>query len=79
MPPTPWLAGTSPISRLAILLEEVKASPKDSYVLYQTAETLRGLKRYEEACKYYGRMLYSYIYPFLIISQAAPQPADTAP
>ncbi len=45
---------------LAILLEEVKASPKDSYVLYQTAETLRGLKRYEEACKYYGSF-YEYV------------------
>lgn len=40
---------------LRILLEEAKAFPGDSYVLYQTAETLRGLKRYEEACAYYRR------------------------
>lgn len=40
---------------LAILLEELKEAPSDSYFLYQTAETLRGLKRYEEASEYYGR------------------------
>jgi glycosyltransferase involved in cell wall biosynthesis len=40
---------------LAILLEELKEAPEDSYFLYQTAETLRGLKRYKEACGYYER------------------------
>lgn len=40
---------------LAILLEELKEAPEDSYFLYQTAETLRGLMRYEEACEYYGK------------------------
>lgn len=40
---------------LEILLEELKETPEDSYFLYQTAETLRGLKRYEEACRYYKR------------------------
>lgn len=40
---------------LKILLEEVKEAPEDSYFLYQTAETLRGLKRYKEACRYYAR------------------------
>ncbi len=38
---------------LSILLEELKENPSDSYFLYQTAETLRGLKRYKEACVYY--------------------------
>ena len=45
---------------LTILLEEVQSSPKDAYVLYQTAETLRGLKRYEDACAYY-RSFYEYV------------------
>lgn len=40
---------------LEILLEEVKSSPTDAYFLYQTAETLRGLRRYGEACAYYAR------------------------
>ena len=40
---------------LEILLEEVKDSPTDAYFLYQTGETLRGLKRYGEACAYYAR------------------------
>lgn len=40
---------------LDILLEELREAPEDSYFLYQTAETLRGLKRYEEACQYYGK------------------------
>lgn len=40
---------------LAILLEELKEAPEDSYFLYQTAETLRGLMRYEEACEYYEK------------------------
>ncbi|MCI8597994.1 MAG: glycosyltransferase family 2 protein [Lachnospiraceae bacterium] len=39
---------------LAILLEEVKRFPEDPYILYQAGETLRGLKRYGEACKYYA-------------------------
>ena len=39
---------------LAILLEEVKTAPEDPYILYQTAETLRGLKRFGEACQYYA-------------------------
>lgn len=38
---------------LSILLEEVKNAPEDAYFLYQTAETLRGLKRYQEAGRYY--------------------------
>lgn len=38
---------------LSILLEELEKDPSDPYFLYQTAETLRGLKRYEEACGYY--------------------------
>ncbi len=45
---------------LEILLEEVKESPADPYFLYQTAETLRGLKRYGEACTYYARF-YEYV------------------
>lgn len=40
---------------LSILFEELREAPEDSYLLYQTAETLRGLKQYEEACRYYGR------------------------
>ena len=40
---------------LPILLEEVERAPEDSYFLYQAAETLRGLKRYQEACGYYER------------------------
>lgn len=45
---------------LAILLEELKEAPEDSYFLYQTAETLRGLKRYQEACGFYERF-YRYV------------------
>lgn len=45
---------------LSILLEECKEHPLDSYFLYQTAETLRGLKRYEEACRFYERF-YQYV------------------
>lgn len=45
---------------LSILLEELKENPLDSYILYQTAETLRGLKRYEEACGFYERF-YRYV------------------
>lgn len=40
---------------LPILLEEIGKDPEDSYFLYQAAETLRGLKRFREACQYYGR------------------------
>lgn len=40
---------------LEILLEELKDNPLDSYFLYQTAETLRGLKRYEEAREFYEK------------------------
>lgn len=45
---------------LSILLEELKVHPLDSYFLYQAAETLRGLKRYKEACGFYGRF-YRYV------------------
>lgn len=45
---------------LAILLEEVKQNPRDSYFLFQTAQTLRGLKRHKEACKYYAKF-YQYV------------------
>lgn len=45
---------------LAILLAELKTAPKDSYVLFQTAETLRGLKRFGEACSYYASF-YRYV------------------
>ncbi len=38
---------------LTILLEEIERVPEDPYILYQTGETLRGLKRYQEACRYY--------------------------
>nr|WP_305139136.1 glycosyltransferase family 2 protein [uncultured Schaedlerella sp.] len=38
---------------LAILLEELNEKPKDPYLLFQTARTLRGMKRHEEACKYF--------------------------
>ena len=47
---------------LAILLTELEASPEDSYVLFQTAETLRGLKRFREACSYYAGF-YRYVPP----------------
>ena len=40
---------------LPILFEEIEKEPTDSYFLYQAAETLRGLKRYPEACRYYER------------------------
>lgn len=40
---------------LPILLEEIEKAPEDSYFLYQAAETLRGLKRFKEACRYYKR------------------------
>lgn len=39
---------------LAILLEELKEKPKDPYILFQTARTLRGMKRYQEACMYFS-------------------------
>lgn len=45
---------------LAILLEELRTAPKDSYLLFQTAETLRGLKRFGEACQHY-RKFYRYV------------------
>ncbi len=45
---------------LEILLEELKEEPLDSYFLYQTAETLRGLRRYKEACGFYDRF-YRYV------------------
>ena len=45
---------------LEILLEELREHPKDPYFLYQTAETLRGLKRYGNACEYYGEF-YRYV------------------
>lgn len=38
---------------LELLLAELKENFSDSYILYQTGETLRGLKRYQEACQYY--------------------------
>ena len=40
---------------LAILLEELKETPKDPYVLFQIARTLRGMKQYREACTYFAR------------------------
>lgn len=40
---------------LAILLEELKETPKDPYVLFQVARTLRGMKQYREACTYFAR------------------------
>ncbi len=40
---------------LELLLEEVRECPEDAYFLYQTADTLRGLKRFGEACEYYAR------------------------
>ncbi len=45
---------------LTILLEELRTAPKDSYLLFQTAETLRGLKRFADACQYYEKF-YHYV------------------
>lgn len=39
---------------LSILLEELKEKPEDPYILFQTARTLRGMGRHEEACKYFS-------------------------
>ena len=39
---------------LAILQEELKEKPEDPYLLFQTARTLRGMKRHEEACRYFA-------------------------
>lgn len=40
---------------LEILLEELKETPKDPYVLFQIARTLRGMRRYREACTYFAK------------------------
>lgn len=39
---------------LVILQEELKEKPEDPYLLFQTARTLRGMKRHEEACRYFA-------------------------
>lgn len=39
---------------LSILLEELKEKPEDPYLLFQTARTLRGMGRHEEACGYFS-------------------------
>ena len=40
---------------LTILLEQLKFSPRDPYLLYQTAHTLRLLKKYKEADSYFDQ------------------------
>ena len=39
---------------LSILLDELTERPEDPYLLFQTARTLRGMKRHEEACRYFA-------------------------
>lgn len=39
---------------LSILLEELTERPDDPYLLFQTARTLRGMRRHEEACRYFS-------------------------
>lgn len=40
---------------LPILLDELKNNPNDSYLLYQTAMTLKNLSRYKEAISYFDK------------------------
>lgn len=50
-----YMQGGKSQRNLEILLEEVVEKPKDPYVLFQTAKTLHGVGRSEEACEYYDK------------------------